>query len=84
MNIHAQPETLNFLADHYDRVGPPWPAFFLIPLLFWVTIVAVVIFARRRFHARSGEGTLRDVFARGEISEADYRARLKVLQETRR
>lgn len=91
MNIYAHPETIAFLADYYnadhynDHNGWfPWPLFLLIPLVFWATFVFFGIGARRRWHGRSGEGTLRDSFARGEITETEYRARLAVLKETRR
>jgi putative membrane protein len=62
----------------------PGPWFLLFPLVFWTTVVLLFVFFRRRQTARQGEGTLRDVYARGEISEAEYRARLAVLRETRR
>ncbi|MFE3546509.1 hypothetical protein ACFXK0_26400 [Nocardia sp. NPDC059177] len=48
-------------------------------------LLAVLFFARRRCAGRGGAvGALRTGFARGEISEADYRARLAVLNQPRR
>ena len=73
------------LLAHDGWAGPgPGPWFLIFPILFWTTVVVLVVLFRRRANARHGEGTLRDVFARGEISEAEYRARLAVLRETRR
>ena len=71
------------LADQYGPSGPPWPAFLIIPILIWLTIAAFVVIGRRRFRGRSGESALRDGYARGEITEAQYRERLAVLKETR-
>ena len=72
-----------------DHDGPwgwgPGPLFLLVPLLFWTAIiVTLVVLARRRWRDHSGESTLADVFARGEITEEEYRARLAVLRENRR
>jgi putative membrane protein len=59
----------------------------------WVVIVAIVVFAVRAFSSgspeRSGRATdprsiLDERFARGEISEEEYRERKRVLEETRR
>lgn len=66
-----------------------------VPLIFWVlllaTIVALALIRRRRgwaagppwaaeHGARSAEGVLAERFARGEIDEVEYRARLEVLR----
>jgi putative membrane protein len=71
-----------------DRPGWGWapgPWFLLFPLLFWTTVIVLgIAVLRRRGRDRSGESTLADVFARGEITEAEYRARLAVLRENRR
>jgi putative membrane protein len=65
--------------------GPgPGPWFLVFPIIFWTTVVLLVVFFRRRHTGRQGEGTLRDAYARGDVSEAEYRARLAVLRETRR
>ena len=69
--------------DGYWGPGPgPW--FLVFPVLFWTAVILFVVFGRRRWAGRQGEGTLRDAYARGEVSEAEYRARLAVLRETRR
>jgi len=67
-----------------DGAWGPGPWFLVFPLLFWTAVVVFVVLARRRFQGRSGEGTLRDAYARGEVSESEYRARLAVLRQTRR
>jgi putative membrane protein len=64
-----------------------WP---LIPILWIAFFWALVFVFRRRFawrreHERlgpgSGEAVLAERYARGEISEDDYRQRLAVLRE---
>jgi putative membrane protein len=73
------------LAHDPDRWGPgPGPWFLLFPLFFWTAVVLFFVFGRRRWLGRQGEGTLRDAYARGDVSESEYRARLAVLRETRR
>ncbi|WP_157170685.1 hypothetical protein [Nocardia araoensis] len=52
MNIFTRPEAVSFLADHYDGGWHPWPLFWIFPLLFWPTVIAVLVFARRRFIGR--------------------------------
>lgn len=84
MNILTQPETLTFLADHADRGWHPWPFFWIFPLLFWLGFITIAFLARNRFRRNTGIGVLRDGFARGEITEDQYRARLAVLRETQR
>ncbi|MEU7139118.1 hypothetical protein ABZ942_06685 [Nocardia sp. NPDC046473] len=85
MNISTRPEVMTFLADHYDGGWHPWPFFWIFPLLFWITFITLAFFARRRFIGReSGVGTLRTAFARGEITEDQYRSRLAVLREPKR
>ncbi|MEV5838221.1 SHOCT domain-containing protein [Nocardia sp. NPDC052112] len=82
MNIFTQPVAMTFLADHYDGGWHPWPFFWIFPMLFWATVIVVFVFARRRFWAhQSGIGALRTAFARGEITEDQYRSRLAVLRE---
>ncbi|MFG1797032.1 hypothetical protein [Nocardia sp. NPDC049149] len=84
MTIFTQPEAMTFLADHYDG-WHPWPFFWIFPLLFWIGFLAVVFFARRRFAGhQSGIGALRTAFAKGEITEDQYRSRLAVLREPKR
>lgn len=82
MNIFTQPEAMTYWADHYGGGWHPWPFFWIFPLLFWVTFIVIVVFARRRFWGhQSGIGALRTAFARGEITEDQYRSRLAVLRE---
>lgn len=62
----------------------PWagPWFLVFPLLWLAVIVTVAFLVRRRgrWHTPSGEGVLAERFARGEISEDEYRQRLAVLR----
>ncbi len=82
MNIRTRPEVITFLADHYDGGWHPWPFFWIFPVLFWATIIVIFVFARRRFWThQSGIAALRTAFARGEITEDQYRSRLAVLRE---
>ncbi|MFJ1458619.1 hypothetical protein [Nocardia sp. N2S4-5] len=84
MNIYTSPETMSFLADHYDGGPHPWPFFWIFPVLFWLTVIAVVFVSRRARWRDRGIGTLRSAFARGEIDEDQYLTRLEVLRRTRR
>lgn len=84
MNIVDSATTLTLLADHSDGGWHPWPFFWIFPLLFWITVIAVVFSARRRCVGRGGAvSALREGFARGEITEDEYRGRLAVLSEPR-
>ncbi|MFE3321029.1 hypothetical protein [Nocardia sp. NPDC059195] len=84
MNIFDSTTTLTLLADHYDGGWHPWPFFWIFPAIFWITVIALVFFARRRCAGRGGAvGALREGFARGEITEDDYRTRLAILNEPR-
>lgn len=83
------------VAAHYAGPwGPGW-WFLLIPL-FWIAVFAVLfaIFGRRWRRAaengygphgrlspaRQAEATLAERFARGDIDETEYRARLEVIR----
>ncbi|WP_026553761.1 SHOCT domain-containing protein [Arthrobacter sp. 35W] len=65
--------------------GGPW--FLLFPL-FWLIVIGLFIFFGRRnwrrhnmWHQNQGaESVLRERYARGEIDETEYRARLEVLR----
>ena len=65
--------------------GGWWPIF----PLFWLVVVGLLIFMVFRVRrgrgpwnaARSGEGVLAERYAKGEISEDEYRDRLRVLKE---
>lgn len=76
--------------------GPGW-LFLLIPL-FWITLLVLLLtFMGRRWRsaarggygphawsaAASAEQTLSERFARGDIDETEYRARLEVLRANR-
>ena len=72
--------------------------FFLIPL-FWLLVVGLIIFGVSRRHrawaaegsgpgapwsrGASAESTLAERFAKGDIDEVEYRARLEVLRANR-
>ena len=63
----------------------PW--FLLFPL-FWLTVVVLaIVFTRRRWgHARDGsaEALLGERYARGEITEEEYRQRRSVIRDRSR
>lgn len=87
MNLYAfLPQTVTFLADDGRRFGPaafhPW--FLLVRLIVLVLVVTAIWLIARRLQGRKGENTLRDVYARGEVGEAEYRERLAVLRATRK
>jgi putative membrane protein len=69
---------------HWDGDDGWFPWFPIVPLLFfglWVLLFALV--ARRRWRmapGQSGEAVLAERYARGEIDEAEYRARRSVLR----
>jgi putative membrane protein len=69
------------LASH----GHGWfPWFPLIPLLFFGVVFTVFVVSGRRWRrgygGRSGEAVLGERYARGEIDEAEFRARRRVLR----
>jgi putative membrane protein len=78
---------MNLLAHANWGYGPApwWP---IIPLLFWTAVaVAIVFWVRRRGgwrRGRSAEDVIAERYARGEVSEAEYRERLAVLRERAR
>ena len=64
---------------------------FIFPLLFWLLLFAGIFFLVRRkqdwreWHGvRSGEAVLAERYAKGEISEEEYRQRKAVLREGRK
>lgn len=76
------------LAMHPGWHAAFWPFFLLIPLLWIAVIVAIfIVVGRRRMHwhspAHLAEQTLAERFARGDIDEVEYRARLEVLRANR-
>ena len=79
------------LADHYPHFGEAGPWWPLFPLLWFALIAGAIFFfgfrRRRALHDHpffSGESVLAERFARGEITEQEYRERLSVLEARRR
>lgn len=86
------------VATHAGPWAAGWGwAFFLIPV-FWILVIGLVVFlvtrGRRRAWAEGGygppwarsgsaESTLAERFAKGDIDETEYRARLEVLRTDR-
>ena len=73
--------------DHWDGPGGWWPIF----PLFWLLVIAAIVFAvsrsgwrRGRVGTYAGEARLAELFATGEIGEQEYRDRLAVLREKRK
>ncbi|MFP5316825.1 MAG: SHOCT domain-containing protein [Acidimicrobiia bacterium] len=58
--------------------GPPWPAFFFVPLLL-MTAVAVTLYLTRS-RRRPGVTIVAERYARGEIDEAEYQRRVAALR----
>ena len=70
------------------HLAGPWvwgPWFLLIPL-FWIALFAILFaifgrrWRRRSDPARQAEVTLAERYAKGDIDETEYRARLEVLR----
>lgn len=66
--------------------GPWWPIFPLFWVLFWGVLIFAVFRFRRRWDrpdaSRSADGVLAERYARGEISEQDFRERQRVLKNS--
>ncbi|GAA4924852.1 putative membrane protein [Stackebrandtia albiflava] len=62
----------------------PGPWFLLVPLFWAAVIVTVIVLVKRRGaqwrRHHGAEGVLRERFARGEVTEEEYRQRLEVLR----
>jgi uncharacterized membrane protein len=56
----------------------------ILHIIVLIALAAAIYFIVRRWPSRSGVRQLRESFARGEIDEDSYRARLAVLRETAR
>lgn len=72
-------------ADHWHQ-GQWWGI--ALPFLWFFLIVGTISFFKRRggcgrHHRSSGESVLQERYAKGEISEQEYRDRLSVLRERR-
>lgn len=82
MTVASQDGPWNHDGPWHHGGGGPW--FLLVPL-FWIAVV-IAIFAivrRRNGHwtrNHGAEGVLRERFARGEVTEEEYRQRLEVLR----
>ncbi len=72
------------------HLAGPWvwgPWFLLIPL-FWITLFVILFLVfgrrwrRRNSPSRQAEVTLAERYAKGDIDETEYRARLEVLRAT--
>ncbi len=75
------------LLAHFGPHGGEFAWFGLFRLVLFVALIAGVIFlVRRRPGAedgeRTGESLLAERYAKGEITEEEYRQRLTVLRET--
>ncbi|HET6951438.1 MAG TPA: SHOCT domain-containing protein [Acidimicrobiales bacterium] len=75
------------LATHHGWDGPG--LWILVPILFWLTIVALVVWGFRRagsppWARHAGRSVLDERYARGEISAEEYRERRNVMQEVDR
>jgi len=61
-----------------------WPVLPFLWFVFWGGLVAAFVLRRRRWYPSGrGQSLLAERFASGDITEAEYRTRLAVLQETR-
>jgi putative membrane protein len=86
MSVTDSITTLVITADHWDGDGPPfWPIFPILWFLAFITFATLVVLLRRRHCGyaprRSGEARLAEMYATGEISDEEYRARRSVLRE---
>ena len=59
--------------------GPPWPGFFLFPLLLSAA-VAITVLAVRRYRPAGAIRLVSERYARGEIDETEYRRRVGELR----
>jgi putative membrane protein len=65
--------------------GGPW--FLVFPLLWLAVIVTLILVFRRRWrpwYAGTAESALGERYARGEITEQEYRQRLAIIREASR
>jgi putative membrane protein len=78
------------LLAHLGPHGGGFGWFGMFRLLFWVLVIAGLFFLLRRppgekdEERTDGESVLAERYAKGEISEDEYRQRLTVLRESRR
>ena len=82
--------TVGAVLAHVAGWGPGawWPIFPIFWILFWGAVIFVIFRSRRnwgRWNAgQSAEDVLAERYARGEVSEEEYRERLSVLKGTGR
>jgi uncharacterized membrane protein len=68
-------------ATHHGWDHGPWPFPFLFIGFWLLVVVAAVVFVRRGGGPRrSGEAVLAERYARGDITDEEYRARRDVLR----
>lgn len=70
------------IATHHWAGGPWFPLIPLLFLAFWVTVLVIVGRHWRVSSRRSGEAVLAERYARGEITEEEFRERRQVLRRT--
>jgi uncharacterized membrane protein len=71
--------------DQWHGPGAWWPIIPLLWLLFFATVVTLVVTRGRRSQLcgqRSGERALAERYAAGDIDDAEYARRLGVLRST--
>ena len=68
----------------WNHGGPGGPWFLLVPLFWIAVVIAIIAIARRRGgpwqRHHGAEGVLRERYARGEVTEQEFRERLQVLR----
>jgi putative membrane protein len=75
------------LANHHGWDGDPgaWIVFPIVWVVLWIGVIAFVVTRFRRggppWARHSGESVLAELFARGDITADEYRARRDVLKE---
>ncbi len=83
-NEQRDKEVSNMLAAWCGCGWGAGPWFLVFPLLWLAIVVGLVFLFRRRgwerWHERSGETVLAERYARGEITEEEYRQRINVLK----
>lgn len=68
-------------AQHWGNGGAWFPLFPLLFLAFWIFVFFAVGRRWRHSDRRSGESVLAERYAKGEITETEYRERRDVLRK---